>query len=83
MESMALHPQTPRSAWGHSRGTRRGTHASGETHSLWRSWKGAGPLSEALSSLSLLMVMGYMEPGSIFTGGGRERKAIEKQGGRG
>lgn len=54
-----------------------------ETHSLWRSWKGAGPLSGALSSLSLFMSMGYMEPGSSFTGGGRERKAIEKQGGRG
>lgn len=54
-----------------------------ETHSRWRSWKGAGPLSEALSSLSLFMSIGYMVPGSSFTGGGRERKAIEKQGGRG
>lgn len=39
------------------------------THSRCRSWKGAGPLSEALSSLSLGMSMGYMAPGSIFTGG--------------
>lgn len=50
-----------------------------ETHSLWRSWKGAGPLSEALSSLSLFMSMGNTEPGSIFTGGVRERKALGHQ----
>lgn len=55
----------------------------GRTHSRCRSWKGAGPLSEALSSLSLGMSMGNMAPGSIFTGGGRERKAIEEQGGTG
>lgn len=81
MEARPWHPQTPWGAQGG--GGQVGRYTDKGTHSLWRSWKGAGPLSEALSSLSLFMSMGYMEPGSIFTGGGRERKAIEKQGGRG
>ena len=46
-----------------------GDGTRGRTHSRCRSWKGAGPLSEALSSLSLGMSMGYMVPGSIFTVG--------------
>lgn len=60
-----------------------GRHRQEETHSLCRSWKGAGPLSEALSSLSLFMSMGYTEPGSIFTGGVRERKALGHKAPRG
>lgn len=42
------------------------------THSFCGSGKEAGPLSEALSSLSLWISMGHMELGSTFTAGETE-----------